>query len=233
MVRTAVSTLSVTERPAAPQSPDEFLREYGEALIKRDWTNLVIGTQNPASDVAGVPSTVSARIDLGRPTWNAIGAEALGEFGMQSTWLLDDVDPTMGTQSAEKATIPSGPFSGKFVEAPVVTIASGNDISMQYLARSNPYDFSDYLQRLGEMYARQTNAQALDLLATATKTATLAPLVEPATVGRMLGEAAASIAADTGWSPNLVTLNPATYFSIATTSGMGYPYAGGDVGNAT
>ena len=156
MVRTAVSTLSVTERPAAPQSPDEFLREYGEALIKRDWTNLVIGTQNPASDVAGVPSTVSARIDLGRPTWNAIGAEALGEFGMQSTWLLDDVDPTMGTQSAEKATIPSGPFSGKFVEAPVVTIASGNDISMQYLARSNPYDFSDYLQRLGEMYARQT-----------------------------------------------------------------------------
>ena len=56
--------------------------------------------------------------------------------------------------------------------------------------------------------------------------------MEPATVGRMLGEAAASIAADTGWSPNLVTLNPATYFSIATTSGMGYPYAGGDVGNA-
>ena len=231
-VRDTIATMQVTERPTQPQTAEDFLREYGEALVKRDWTNIVIGTQNPASDVGGVPSTVSARIDLGRPTWAAIGAEALGEFGMQSTWLLDDVDPTMGTQSAEKTTIPSGAFGGKFVEAPVVTIASGNDISLQWLARSNPYNFSDYLQRLGEMYARQTNAQAVGLLATATKTTTLPVLVEPSTVGKMLGDAAASIAADTGWSPNLVTLNPATYFAIATTAGHGYPYAGGEVGNA-
>ena len=105
MVRTAVSTLSVTERPAAPQSPDEFLREYGEALIKRDWTNLVIGTQNPASDVAGVPSTVSASHRPRPADLERHRRRGARRVGMQSTWLLDDVDPTMGTQSAEKATI--------------------------------------------------------------------------------------------------------------------------------
>ena len=87
----------------------------------------------------------------------------------------------------------------------MVTIASGNDIRC-VPGPVEPYDFSDYFSASANV--RPANERAgVGPAATATKTATLAPLVEPATVGRMLGEAAASIAADTGWSPNLVTLN--------------------------
>ena len=91
----------------------------------------------------------------------------------------------------------------------MVTIAGGNDLSLQFIQRASGWDRADYVQRLGEQYARNTNAKVIALLGTATKTSALPASVDSGSIGAFLGDAATSIADDTGWTANAVVLNPA------------------------
>ena len=230
-MRDTVASLQVTERPREPMGEREFYKMYGDAVATRALEDITVdGVEG--SDNSPVPTEVSARINLARPTFSAVGATALAPNGMDTNWLLDDLDPTVGDQSAEKTEITSTGANGKIITAPVVTVAGGNDLSLQFIQRASGWDRADYVQRLGEQYARNTNAKVITLLATATKTQALPASVDSASIGEMLGAAATSIANDCGWTANAVVLNPSTFFSIATTAGHGYPYAGGNVGGA-
>lgn len=226
----SVSTVQVRE--AEPVAADEYLREYAQRLITRAWTDVTLN--GTASDNSPVPSAVSARINLARPTFSAIGSQPLPSEGMEAIWMLDNTDPTVGIQSAEKAVIPSGPAGGLLVKSDVVTIAGGNDVSLQFIQRASGWTLADYMQRLGEQYARNTNAMVLaELETTNTAAQNLGTgALDTAKIGAGLGQAAAKIASAVGSAPNLLILEPATFFEFAAVSGNGYPLAGGNVGNA-
>ena len=231
-VRDHVASLRVTERPTAAMSPREFMRNYAEKILTRAWTDITL--DGTASDQSPIPTEVSARIDFGRPTFAAIGASPLSPGGMDANWLMDDVDPTMGIQSAEKTEIASGPASGKIVSAPVVTFAGGNDISLQWLERAVGWDRADYVARMAEQYARYTNGAVIgELQVLSTNTGTIPTSLDTGALGSTLGAAAAGIVSATGWAPNLVVCDSSTFFRFGAVAGNGYPVAGGNVGNAT
>ena len=230
-VRDQIATLTVREQAPAPVEPMEFLRQFGETVLKRAWTDVTV--DGTASDNSPVPADVSARINLGRPTFAAIGASPLAATGMDAQWMLDSVDPTVGPQTAEKTEIPSGPASGAIVSAPVVTIAGGNDVSLQFAQRASGWDMADYMQRLGEIYARNTNAAVIaELEVISSNTGTIPTSLDTGALGATLGKAASDIVSNTGWAPNVVLCDSETFFRFGAVAGNGYPLAGGNVGNA-
>lgn len=230
-VRDQLASLTVREPAPRTVEPMEFLRNFGGTILKRAWTDVTV--DGTASDNSPVPSDVSARINLGRPTFAAIGASPLAATGMDAQWVLDGTDPTVGPQTAEKTEIPSGAADGAIVSAPVSTVAGGNDLSLQFMQRASGWDLADYMQRLGEIYARNTNSAVIaELEAASTGTGTIPTTLDSAAFGTMLGGAAADIAGATGWAPNVVLCDSESFFRFGTISGHGYPVAGGNVGNA-
>ena len=230
-LRDRVATLSVREPERRELTAIEFFQQYGETVKTRAWTDLTL--DGTASDHSPMPTEVSARISLGRPTFAAIGASPLADSGMDANWIVDSVDPTVGTQTAEKTEIPSGPASGAIITAPVVTIAGGNDVSIQYIQRAHGWDLADYVARLSEMYARNTNSAVIaELEAIAANTGTIPTTLDTGALGNTLGAAAAGIVSNTGWAPNVVLCDSTTFFRFGAVAGNGYPVAGGNVGNA-
>ena len=230
--RVASVNVVTTKHHTIEPTADDFMRTYSERLLTRAWTDVTL--DGTPSDTSPVPDAVSARINLARPTFTAIGAQPLANEGMESVWVLDGTDPVTGVQSAEKTEIASGPAAGVLVKSDVVTIAGGNDLSIQFIQRAKGWTLTDYMQRLGEQYARNTNADLLTELGvgvTAEQNLGTASLT-PAKIGESLGAAAATIAGAVGTAPSVVVLNPSKFFEIAAVSGNGYPIAGGNVGNA-
>ena len=230
-LRERISTITVTERPAPEVTGDDFLREYGNRLVKRAWTDITL--DGTASDIAPMPADVSASIFLGRPTVATIGVQPLSGEGMDANWMLDSVLPTVGKQTAEKTEIPSGPASGQIVSAPVETYAGGNDLSIQWIQRASVWDYPHYLRLVAEQYARNTNLAVSETVRLAAANTIIMPEdLTDSILGTKLGWAAAKIAAGTGRAPDAVILDPEGFFRVATIVGAGYPVAGGVVGNA-
>jgi HK97 family phage prohead protease len=230
-LRERFASVSVHTTERTPKSGDDFLREYARKLLTRAWTDITL--DGTASDKAPMPADVSASVFLGRPTVATIGVQPLTAEGMDAHWMLDNVLPTVGKQTAEKTLIPSGPASGQVLSAPVETFAGGNDLSIQWIQRASVWDYPHYLRLVAEQYARNTNvAVCTTVTAAAANTITIPTDLTDAILGDKLGWAAAQIAAGTGRAPDAVVLDPEGFFRVATIVGAGFPVAGGVVGNA-
>jgi HK97 family phage prohead protease len=241
-VRDEIAALTITERQAAPVSNEVVAEafhafyndrerydvEYREVL-NRAWASTILtGT---ASDNAPFPSSVSAEIDRKRPTFTAIGADPLGATGMKSYWMTPGVLPVVGVQATEKTEVASVAASGALVEASVITLAGGADLSMQFVQRADGWTYSDWLRELGIQYAQLTNEKVLETLATTTADAVTLADASSASVGAMLGAAASSMVKGTADTPDVMVLGPDTYFQVVAAAGNGFPHAGGIVGN--
>ena len=226
---TAPSGAEVAEAFYHYQKREGFTDSH-RTVLNRAWADVTL-TGNTASDNAPFPSYVSAEIDRKRPTFSAIGATALAATGMKTYWVGPGTTPIVGIQATEKAEIASNAAKGALIEASVITVAGGADVSTQLLNRADGWTYQDWLYELGVAYAQFTDNELLKTLATTTATAVELNSTLSGAVGAMLGRAAAQMVTGTADTPDLMVLGPSTYFSVVAASGNGYPYAGGNVGN--
>ena len=108
-------------------------------------------------------------IDHGTPLLNALASSPLPASGMTIEYPAWDNTapngglPTTGIQATEKTAITSTPVKMVMRSNPVVTIAGGNDISLQAVERSSPSFLQAYLprrrRRLGQESLRLRHRQ--------------------------------------------------------------------------
>ena len=198
-------------------------------VLNRAWSDVTL-TGNTASDNAPFPTYVVAEIDRKRPTFSAIGATPLAATGMKTYWVGPGTTPIVGIQATEKAEIASNAAKGALIEASVITIAGGADVSTQLLNRADGWTYQDWLYELGVAYAQFTDNELLKTLATTSADPVELNSTLSGAVGAMLGRAAAQMVTGTADTPDLMVLGPSTYFSVVASGGNGFPFAGGNAG---
>ena len=72
--------------------------------------------------------------------------------------------PTTGIQATEKTAITSTPVDMDLKNAPVITIAGGNDISLQAVERSSPSFLEAYIRAASVDWGRKAEAYVLSVL---------------------------------------------------------------------
>ena len=80
--------------------------------------------------------------------------------------------PTTGIQAVEKTAIVSTPVKMVMKSNPVITIAGGNDISLQAVERSSPSFLAAYLEAAAADWAKKASAYVVDKLDDGAATAT-------------------------------------------------------------
>jgi len=109
-------------------------------------------------------SEINGLIDHGTPLLQAIQNSPLPSSGMSIEYPQWVLLPTTGIQATEKTQIVSTPVTMEMKSAPVVTIAGGNDISLQAIERSSPSFLEAYLRAASVDWARKAEAYLLNKL---------------------------------------------------------------------
>lgn len=221
--------------PREHADADTFFREYAEAVYSGRALdeNVIAGSD---SDIAPMPTSVSAIVEFGRPTVSLVGVEPLADQGMKTYWMVDDVLPVVDIQTGELVEIASQASNGKLIDADVKTYAGGDRASLQEDKRASVWDRARRMRAYTEQYSRKTNAALLSMLATtasASATAELPADLTPQLLGDLLGDVSASVVSATSRTISGLVLAPREFFRIAVVTGHGYPIAGGTVGNAS
>ena len=135
------------------------------------------------ADIAGIVqpvyrSEILTVIDHGTPLLNALASAPLPPSGMSIEYPQWDNTapnggmPTTGIQAVEKTAIVSTPVKMVMKSNPVITIAGGNDISLQAMERSSPSFLEAYLRAAAADWARKASAYVIDKLDDGAVTAT-------------------------------------------------------------
>ena len=179
-----------TARPAAPPltlqrvaslvasaNRGEITTEAVRATLQAALANIT--TTDIGSIVQPVyRAEILAVIDHGTPLMSALSSSPLPASGMSIEYPQWDTTapnkglPTTGIQAVEKTQIVSTPVKMVMKSAPVITIAGGNDISLQAVERSSPSFLEAYLRAASADWARKASAYVLDKLDDGAVTAT-------------------------------------------------------------
>ena len=109
-------------------------------------------------------SEITAIIDHGTPLLDVLAGSPLPPSGMSLEYPQWVAPPTTGIQAAEKTQITSTPVTMTMKTAPVVTIAGGNDISLQAVERSSPSFLESYLRAAAVDWGRKAEQYVLSIL---------------------------------------------------------------------
>lgn len=142
--------------------------------------------------------------------------------GMNLTYPRIVTRPVVGTQTAEKTEVASGPVSVTATDYPPITIAGAADISIQLLRKSSPSFLQLFLALLGEAYAKDADNKALDNLIAAGPTAGNIAGFDPA--NPKYGEAFTNGLNNGGMLPDRVWVSPtaaAEFIDAGTQIGAG------------
>ncbi len=103
-------------------------------------------------------SEITGLIDHGTPLLNVLSGGVLPASGMAIEFPRWKTLPTTGIQATEKTQIVSTPAQMEMDSSPVITIAGGNDISLQAVQRSSPSFLEAYLRAASVDWARKASA---------------------------------------------------------------------------
>lgn len=109
-------------------------------------------------------SEITGLIDHGTPLFNVLGGATLPAAGMSIEWPQWTAFPTTGVQATEKTAITSTAVTMAMKTSPVITIAGGNDLSLQAVERSSPSFLEAYLRAASVDWARKAEAYVLGIL---------------------------------------------------------------------
>jgi hypothetical protein len=128
------------------------------------------------TDVAGIAppayvAELAGLVRVGRPTSAVIRNRPLPPAGMKVTYPRWAVTPTVSTQATEGTAIANTPASIVLEEAPVVTSAGEQELSVQSVDRTDPSAVEALLGALAESYARKVNGDTRTALLAAAGTA--------------------------------------------------------------
>jgi hypothetical protein len=115
---------------------------------------------------------INGLIDHGTPLLNALAQAPLPTSGMTIEYPEWVTKPTTGQQATEKTQITSTAVDLIMRSAPVVTIAGGNDISLQAVERSSPSFLAAYLRAAAVDWSRRASTYAITRLLAAATAAT-------------------------------------------------------------
>lgn len=189
---------------------------------------------NPGLDPQNVLSTIFGDIRHGRPTAEVVGIGPLPALGTTVDVPTITQDPSTADYPAENGAVAGQNFTVAFTNATVFTEAGGSEVPQLYIDRSSPDGLALLTSRYAEVYARRFNARVVTQLATAAQTAAFPTGAwSTAAIGKTLADAAGQIIAGVGGTPDYVTLAYDLYFPLALVSGVGYPLAGNQPGNAS
>ena len=137
----------------------EAVRATIEAALATMTTTNIGSIVQPAyrAEITGI-------IDHGTPLMNALGSSTLPASGMSIEYPEWVTLPTTGIQAVEKTQIVSTPVTMTMKSTPVITIAGGNDISLQAVERSSPTFLDAYLRAASADWARKASAYVIDKL---------------------------------------------------------------------
>ena len=183
--RPAIVPISTTARPSPPLTLQRvaelaagaYRGDIPRAQIEAALANAITG------DVAGIVQPayrgeILSVIDHGTPLLNALNQAPLPASGLSIEYPMWDSTapngglPTTGIQATEKTQIVSTPVKMVMKSVPVVTIAGGNDISLQAIERSSPSFLEAYFRAAAADWARKASAYAIDKLDDAAVVAT-------------------------------------------------------------
>ena len=205
--------------------------EHREALTRALDTGLT--TNNTGTIPPAWVADIIRQHNDGRPTVSAIGPRALPSTGMTVVYRKVAQSTTLADQATEATEVASQALEIGQGEAAVHTKAGAVRVSMQEIMRSDPSYLNELRVDMITSWNKHTNGLAIaGLTAGGTGTGTFAASLATDNIGATLGKAAADIAT-AGGRMSTVILGPALFFSVAAVSGQGYPFAGGDVGNAS
>jgi hypothetical protein len=145
----------------------DALRSTINAALTNVTTTGIAGIVQPA-----YRSEINGLIDHGTPLLNSLNRSPLPASGMSIEYPEWVLKPTTGIQSTEKTQITSTGVTFTLKSAPVITIAGGNDISLQSVERSSPSFLESYLRAAAIDWAHQAEAYALTRLTAAAVSAT-------------------------------------------------------------
>ena len=156
-------TLQQVAKLWAGSNRGEIRTEDVRATLNAALTN-VTSTNVGAIVPPAYREQITAIIDHGTPLLNVLGSSPLPGGGMSIEWPEWNAKPTTGQQSAEKTAITSTAVSFTLKTAPVITIAGGNDISLQAVERSSPSVLEAYLRAASVDWGRKAEAYVLSIL---------------------------------------------------------------------
>ena len=140
----------------------ELTTEAVRSTIQAALTSVT--TTNIGAIVAPIyRSEITGIIDHGTPLLNVLGGSPLPGSGMSSS-TPSGHQPTTGIQATEKTQIVSTAVAMTLKTAPVITIAGGNDISLQAVERSSPSFLEAYLRAASVDWGRKAEAYVLSIL---------------------------------------------------------------------
>jgi hypothetical protein len=134
-------------------------------------------------------SEITAIVDHGTPLLTVLGGSPLPGTGMSIEYPQWVTAPTTGIQATEKSPIVSTAVDMDLKTAPVVTIAGGNDISLQAVERSSPSFLEAYIRAASVDWGRKAEAYVLSVLTP------LAEVVPPPAAGTFLDKVGALLGA--------------------------------------
>lgn len=146
-----------------PGAPHQELTAALEDIITTDAAGLV----RPAyvNDMVG-------RVEGARPVVNSILRRQLPASGMQLQRPRWSVPPVVDVQATEKTQVATAAATILLDSIDVITVAGGNDISVQAAERSDPSLIQELLTMFGAVYANKTEELTVAALTTAAGTAT-------------------------------------------------------------
>jgi hypothetical protein len=107
---------------------------------------------------------LTAIVDHGTPLLNVLGDQTLPASGMSIEFPEWTTKPTTGLQATEKSQIVSTAVAMNLKTAPIVTLAGGNDLSLQSVERSSPSFLEAYLRAAAVDWGRKAEAYVLSIL---------------------------------------------------------------------
>jgi hypothetical protein len=143
----------------------EITTDAVRAAIQAALTNVT--TTNVAEVVQpAYRAEISGLIDHGSPFTRALSQAPLPAAGMTIEYPEWVTKPTTGVQATEKTAIVSTPVDLGMGSAPVITIAGGNDISLQAVERSSPSFLAAYLRAAAVDWSRRAETYAINRILT-------------------------------------------------------------------
>ena len=156
-------TLQRVASLVASANRGEITTEAAKATIQAALTS-VLSTDIGAIVPPSYRAEITAIIDHGTPLLNVLNNSTLPGTGMSLEYPEWNAKPTTGIQATEKTQIVSTPASMTMKSAPVITIAGGNDISLQAVERSSPSFLEAYLRAASVDWGRKAEAYVLSVL---------------------------------------------------------------------
>ena len=240
----ATMTSTVEVREAHPLTEYRSFGEYlqavgraksGETVANREILSRALDVATTATNPGTIPpawiADIERQINDGRPTVTAIGRRALPANGMTVTYREVTQSTSIAEQATEATEVASQALTIAAKTAEVATYAGAVRVSMQEVMRSDPSYLSELRIDMISSWNKVTNNLALNTLALGTGTGQFPLELTTDAIGKVLGKAAADIAAG-GGRMSTVICPPSIFYGIAAVAGQGYLFAGGAVANA-